>query len=96
MAFKLNKIVKQYNIPYPKGKIYFSTLEAIRLQCPDCGIGQELIVTATNTDLRKTTYFSLARTPMMEVTEAVKTSASFPVLYRKHLLMVKDIVMAEY
>lgn len=86
IIFKVNQIVSKYNIPYPQGKITFRTLESIRQQCPDCGLGKELVVTATNKPLRKTRYFSLARSPDMEVSEAVKTSASFPVLYRPTLI----------
>lgn len=86
IANKVNQIVTKYKIPYPKGKITFSTLESLRLQFPDCGIGKELIVTATNKRSGKTIYLSLARHPLMEVSEAVKISASFPVLYRDTLL----------
>lgn len=82
IALKLKQIVTRYNIPYPEGKITFATLERIREHCPDCGLGKELIVTATNKRLRQTSYFSLARSPQMEISEAVKTSASFPVIYR--------------
>ncbi|BCA95372.1 hypothetical protein TUM19329_17330 [Legionella antarctica] len=82
IALKLKQIVTKYNIPYPQGKITFATLDAVRNQCPDCGIGKELIVTATNKKLRQTRYFSLAKSPLFEVSDAVKTSASFPVVYR--------------
>ncbi len=86
ITFKLNQIVTQYGIPYPQGKITFSTLERIRQECPGCGLGEELVVTATNKKMRKTRYFSLARSPGMEVSEAVKTSASFPILYRPTMI----------
>ncbi len=82
IALKVKQIVSKYNIPYPQGKITFATLDALRKQCPDCGIGKELVVTATNKRLRQTRYFSLAKSPSFEVSEAVKTSASFPVVYR--------------
>jgi NTE family protein len=80
IAKRVTQIVEKYNIPYPQGKITFNALEKLRLQYPDCGLGKELIVTATNKKLRQTSYFSLARTPDMEVSEAVKTSVLFPVV----------------
>lgn len=83
---KLKQVSTQYHIPYPSGKITFSVLEQIRQQCPECGFGKELIVTATNKRLRKTRFFSLNLSPNMEVSEAVKISASYPVLYRPTLL----------
>jgi NTE family protein len=86
IARKVQSIAIKYNIPYPHGKITFAVLEALRIQCPGCGLGYELIVTATNKKLRKTQYFSLEKTPLMEVSEAVKVSASFPILYRNTLI----------
>lgn len=83
---KINQIVTKYNIPFPKGIITFTTLETLRLQCPDCGLGKELIVTGTMKRLRQTQFFSLTRSPSCEVSEAVKISASFPVLYRPTLI----------
>lgn len=83
---KVNEIVAKYNISYPSGKITFSALEQLKNQCPGCGIGDNLIVTATNKRLQETRYFSSARTPQMEVSEAVKISSSFPVVYRETLL----------
>ncbi|HRD68572.1 MAG TPA: patatin-like phospholipase family protein [Legionella sp.] len=82
IAYKIKEIVSQYKVAYPLGKITFASLEALRKECPDCGLGQQLIVTATNKNSRKTIYFSLEKSPNMEVSEAVKISASFPVLYR--------------
>ena len=86
IALKLTEIVERYKIPYPQGKITFNTLEQLRLSCPGCGIGNKLIVTATNMRQRKTHYFSMDKTPDMEVSEAVKISASFPVIFKKTLL----------
>ncbi|WP_058535269.1 Dot/Icm T4SS effector VpdC [Legionella saoudiensis] len=86
ITYKLNQIVSKYNIPYPQGKITFATLEAIRQTVPDCGLGQELVVTATNKRLGKTRYFSLKHSPDFEVSEAVKISASFPIVYRSTVL----------
>ncbi|KTD15617.1 phospholipase, patatin family [Legionella gratiana] len=86
IANKLNQIVTKYQIPYPEGKITFATLEAIRQKCPNCGIGKELVVTATNKRRGSTRYFSLIRSPNFEVSEAVKISASFPIVYRSTLI----------
>ncbi|HHI9453686.1 TPA: Dot/Icm T4SS effector VpdC [Legionella anisa] len=86
IAYKLNQIVTEYQIPYPQGKITFATLEAIRQKCPGCGIGKELVVTATNKRQGTTRYFSFLHSPTFEVTEAVKTSASFPIVYRSTLI----------
>lgn len=83
---KVKQIVDTYHLPYPKGKITFAVLDALKKQCPDCGLGDELIVTGTNKRQRKTSYFSLARTPNMEVSAAVKTSSLFPVVYRDTLI----------
>lgn len=44
------------------------------------------MVTATNKRLGKTRYFSLLRSPDFEVSEAVKISASFPIVYRSTVL----------
>ncbi|MCL9684245.1 Dot/Icm T4SS effector VpdC [Legionella maioricensis] len=82
IALKIKQIVAKYKVPYPEGKISFTTLDALKKQCPGCGIGDKLIVTATNKRLRQTRYFSLEKSPLFEVSEAVKTSASFPVVYR--------------
>lgn len=82
IALKVKEIVTDYNIPYPQGKITFATLEALRIKCPGCGLGEELIVTATNKNSSTTKYFSFHKTPNMEVSEAVKISSSIPVLFR--------------
>lgn len=86
IAYKLNQIITKYPIPYPDGKITFATLEEIRQRCPGCGIGKELVVTTTNKRQGSTRYFSLIRSPDFEVSEAVKTSASFPIVYRSTLI----------
>lgn len=82
IALKVKEIVTRYKLPYLKGEITFATLEALRLKCPGCGLGEELIVTATNKRLRQTSYFSFSKTPTMEISEAVKISASFPIVFR--------------
>lgn len=86
IAKRLNQVCNQYQIPYPQGKITFSVLEQMRQKYPECGFGTELIVTATNKKLRKTRFFSLSHSPHMEVSEAVKVSASYPVLFRPTLI----------
>ncbi|WP_298624205.1 Dot/Icm T4SS effector VpdC [uncultured Legionella sp.] len=83
---KLKEIVIKYGIPFPKGTITFKTLESIRLQCPGCGLGSEITVTSTNRTLRKTSYFSLARSPDMELTKAVELSAKFPVVFKAEVI----------
>ncbi|TAL61902.1 MAG: hypothetical protein EPN84_07190, partial [Legionella sp.] len=86
IARKVKQITTENNLPYPCGKITFAMLEELRQKCPNSGLGKELVVTATRKKARKTTYFSLERTPNMEVSEAVKISASFPILYRATVL----------
>lgn len=87
---KLKQIVAEYGIPYPKGIITFKTLDSIRQQCPGCGIGSEITVTSTNRTLRKTTYFSLARTPDREFTKAVELSAKFPFVFKAEAIDGED------
>ena len=86
IAYKINQIVTAYKVPYPEGKITFATLDMIRQKCPGCGIGKELVVTATNKRKGITRYLSLSHSPNFEVSEAVKTSASFPIVYRSTLI----------
>lgn len=83
---KLKEIVAKYKIPYPQGKITYRTLDAIRQQCPGCGIGNEITVTATNKTLGKTRYFSLAHTPDMEFTKSIEISSKFPVVYKAEII----------
>jgi len=83
---KLESICCEYHIDFPQGKITFVILDEIRKQCPGAGIGEELIVTATNKKQRTTRYFSLQTSPDMEVSEAVKISASMPVLFKPTLI----------
>ncbi|CAM2874376.1 Dot/Icm T4SS effector VpdC [Legionella worsleiensis] len=83
---KLKEIVAKYNIPYPQGVITFRTLDNLRKQYPDCGLGEEITVTATNKKQGKTTYFSLARTPDMEFTKSIEVSAKLPVVYKAELI----------
>lgn len=83
MAKKLRELASKYRFPYPDGKITFQVLESIRQQYPDCGLGEELIVTSTNKNSGKTTYFSWKLTPNQELTQAIELSALMPVVYRE-------------
>lgn len=86
IARKLDTITRNLNIEYPTGRISFALLNQLKNAYPQCGIGDELIVTATNKRLRKTTYFSLEQSPDMELSEAVKISSSVPLLYRNTVI----------
>lgn len=90
IAKKLEQICSKYQMDYPGGKITFATLDEVRKRCPGCGIGDELIVTATQKKMRKTRFFSLSHSPDMEVSNAVRASASFPVLYKPALIDGED------
>lgn len=82
VAKKIMHIVTEYNVPYPQGKITFATLDALRRQCPGCGIGNELVMTASNKRSGKARYFSLKQSPDFESTMGSATSASLPWLYK--------------
>ncbi|WED44123.1 Dot/Icm T4SS effector VpdC [Legionella cardiaca] len=92
---KVNEIIKTYEVDktpegrrfladkvFKHGKITFESLHSLKQRIPECSLGDKLIVTATNVERRKTRYFSYATTPWMEVSEAVKTSASFPLVFK--------------
>ncbi|ASQ45716.1 Dot/Icm T4SS effector VpdC [Legionella clemsonensis] len=92
---RVDEIIQQYEVDktpegrrflaekvFKHGKITFESLHFLKERYPDCNLGEKLIVTATNVRSRKTRYFSYASTPWMEVSEAVKTSASFPVVFK--------------
>lgn len=64
------------------GKITFETIAKLKRICPDLNFAEELIITGTNTTLGCTEIFSLSTTPNMEIAEAVKISASLPVIYK--------------
>lgn len=96
---KINEIINKYqlnqsaegrhfliNKVFKEGKITFKSLHNLKKFCPDCCLGLNLIVTATNKDRRETRYFSYKTQPDMEVSEAVKISASFPVVYKPTML----------
>lgn len=96
---KVNQIIERYHInETPTGrrfiaevimannKITFSSLHALQKAYPDCGIGDELVITATNIKQGKTRYFSHLKTPDKEVSEIVTTSASFPIFFKPTLL----------
>lgn len=92
---KVNEIIQKYeldktvegrrflaNSVFKYGKITFESLHLFKSRYPDCGLGEQLIVTATNVERRETRYFSYATTPKMEISEAGKISASIPVVYK--------------
>lgn len=70
---------------FPKGLITFGSLLAIKKRYPDCPFGKELVVTATIKERRETLYFSCEYTPDMEVSDAVRKSASFPLVFKPTL-----------
>lgn len=82
IALKIDEVVTKYGLVRPQGRITFAILDSFRKQCPDCGIGEEFVVTATNKHLSETSYFSALTTPDMEVSEAVKVSCSIPLVFR--------------
>ncbi len=82
IAYKVNEIVSKEKLPFPTGSITFATLARLKQQCPDCGIGDELSVTATELGSGKTIYYSTKLTPEFEVSDVVATSASFPILFK--------------
>ncbi len=82
IALKIEDMVTQYQIARPQGEITFALLHTLKKQYPNCGIGDEFVVTATNKHLSKTSYFSVVTTPDMEVSEAVKASCSIPLVFR--------------
>lgn len=92
---KVNEIIRRYEIDTTaKGrkflseevlynnKITFASLKALKARYPDCGLGNELIVTATNMKRRKTRYLSSTTTPDLEVSAVVTMSASLPVVFK--------------
>lgn len=99
IAKKVNEIIECYglnetdegrlflvNKVFQHGKITFESLHNLKRRCPDCPLGEKLVVTATNKVRRETRYLSHITRPGMEVSEAVKISASFPVVYKPSLL----------
>lgn len=86
IAKKVDEISKKYKIRHPEGPITFNVLDSLRERCPGCGIGEELVVTATHIRESQTRYFSLLRTPNKEVSEVVTASASLPFIYRPMLI----------
>lgn len=95
---KINQIITRYDLKstaegqyfldtevFPDGKITFESLQKLKDYCPDCEIGEHLVVTATNVRERKTRYFSCPLTSDTELSVAVTLSASFPVLFKPTL-----------
>lgn len=64
------------------GKITFRSLVKLKERYPDCGLGDELIVTASNIEAQRTTYFSYKTTPDAEVSHAGETSAGMPGVFK--------------
>lgn len=83
---KLNRAFLDKHVFNKKGIITFSTLDWIKRRCQetgiDCELGEELIVTGTNTHQQKTEYYSFQNTPDMAVAQAVEISACLPVAFR--------------
>lgn len=77
---------------FKEGKITFESLYNLKKRCPTCCLGLNLIVTATNRARRETLYFSYKTHPSMEVSEAVKISASFPVVYKPTIFNGEELI----
>lgn len=99
MMKRLHSIIQQYSIDktqegrlflervvFKNNKVSFAGLKALKARYPDCGIGDDLIVTATNMQDQETTYFSYSHTPDMDIVEAAVTSASFPIMFKPNEL----------
>ncbi|MFC3909653.1 Dot/Icm T4SS effector VpdC [Legionella dresdenensis] len=93
---KVNEIIKKYRIDeseegrlflatkvFKNGIISFSSAKALKERYPDCGIGDELIITATNKITHKTRY--LPENPEMEISAAGTMSACYPVLFKHYI-----------
>jgi NTE family protein len=64
------------------GKITFRSLANLKKRYPDCGLGDELIITASNLEAQRASYFSLKTTPDLELSHAGEMSGSIPPLYK--------------
>ncbi|MCC5791022.1 MAG: patatin-like phospholipase family protein [Legionellaceae bacterium] len=69
-----------------EGKITFRSLHKLKQRYPDCCLGNCIKITATNIKQNRTVIFSVVNTPDMELSEAVKISASMPVIFKSSLL----------
>lgn len=67
-----------YNAPY---SISFSTLARIKELCPECSIGENLVLIGTDLETEKSVVFSAATTPDMSVADAVVISANLPLAF---------------
>ncbi|MCE3043915.1 Dot/Icm T4SS effector VpdC [Legionella sp. 16cNR16C] len=74
------------NQVFERGVISFESLKRLKEGYPDCCLGEELIVTATNKEKRKTVYFSYEHSPHKEVSKAGAMSSSFPIVFKPTLL----------
>ena len=73
------RVVSEY---VDQGHITFGAISKLKSICPELNFGDELFITVTNVTLRRTELFSSSTTPDMEIAEAVKISASMPVIYK--------------
>ncbi|KTC69283.1 esterase of the alpha-beta hydrolase superfamily protein [Legionella birminghamensis] len=96
---KVNQILSEYetiagkeaakelrSLVYEPGVITFESLKRLKQAYPKCCLGDELIVTATNKEKRKTVYFSYGHSPQKEVSKAGAMSSSFPIVFKPTLL----------
>lgn len=67
---------------FPHGIISFASLSRLKERYPECGLGEHLVVTATNKKQRRTYYYSYTLSPHDEISEKVSTSASMPVAFK--------------
>ncbi len=76
---------------FNRGKITFRSLANLKKRYPDCGLGEELIITASNLEAQRTTYFSLATTPDTELSHAGEMSASIPPFFKPPLFSQNNV-----
>lgn len=65
----------------PPKKVTFLALEKFKEFCPKSKIGDLLLCTATHVKKQQTHFFSAKENPHFEVSEAIASSASLPVVY---------------
>ena len=95
---KVNQIISRFKIDeshegrvflsksvFPDKKITFASLRALKTQYPECELGEELVLTATNIKERVTRYFSYSISPDTEVSRVGEMSASLPIVFKPTL-----------
>ncbi|KTD63971.1 Dot/Icm T4SS effector VpdC [Legionella spiritensis] len=89
---KIEQIIDTYSIDkaedrrlFWKFPIDFKTLAELKKRYPDCGLGDELVITATEIKRGITRYFSHQKTPNDEVSKVCSMSACLPVVYKPTL-----------